>query len=202
MLLIVCPACVCVKMPLWSSQKYWGRPNLALIPSLFPWRQCRSAHTRVHTHADLETHFDLHHLVWSARPRAWQLMINISLRPLPSWKCVHANTHPSTKRHICCSRPCTGRTLPLGDTYSHPAPAVCYRGRLALWTSASDSAPSQQGHLFSPHPIIFDSQSLSLATCSSLLKWSPAVSLAGKVGSVPRKKINLCAFGTFNWFFK
>lgn len=90
-----------------------------------------SAATHTHTH-DPETHFDLHHLVWSARPRAWQLMINISPRPLPSQLRVHANAHVQNEIHLLflvhvlytCS-------LCVTHTPSLPSQAVSVVGQLA-----------------------------------------------------------------------
>lgn len=172
-----------------------------------------SAATHTHTH-DPETHFDLHHLVWSARPRAWQLMINISPRPLPSQLRVHANAHVQNEIHLLflvhvlytCS-------LCVTHTPSLPSQAVSVVGQLAgslnwcFW----HCAVTARAPLYPPHPSVFPYQSLSCSPCHFLItSWDchlphPLLTTGQKVesshlGGFPWQERNLCAaFRIFDW---
>lgn len=115
-------------------------------PLLVPFRGNAATHTHTHLHVqDPETHFDLRHLVWSARPRAWQLMINISPRPLPSLPRVHANTQSSVEmRLLLCA--CTVHAV-LRSELRGPA---CW---LDLWTRALTPCHHHKGTSGLPQPL-------------------------------------------------
>lgn len=197
-----CVWCLCVfKMPLWTSQKYRRRPNLALILSLFP-SEAALQHSHTHTHTnDPETHFDLHHLVWSAGPRAWQLMINISLCPLPSRVQVHANAHAQKEiillvfMHILYTHSLWWHMPPPCPRSMLRRPSGWLAGWPALWNSACDTVLSQQGHLCT---LIYESFSFAISlllsenvTCR-VLGWPHQKSYQGGFPGCRNK--SLCSF--------